>query len=135
MAWLLSEPSEGWGCPGLRDTGKGRGVSREWWALLGLQRQEEATSLHAGLNSARRVEGKCFTIPFICTRLKSQMLGSLSGILVPCSQGMLRDVDGMGSCNASAEQGKGSLFAWGEDVKTAREAVRLGVSSQDSIVG
>lgn len=48
---------------------------------------------------------------------------------------MLRDVDGMGSCNASAEQGKGSLFAWGEDVKTAREAVRLGVSSQDSIVG
>ena len=45
------------------------------------------------------------------------MLGSLSGVSVPCSQGMLRDVDGMGSYNASTEQGKECFFAWGEEME------------------
>lgn len=54
---------------------------------------------------------------FVGTGLKSQMLGSLC-------QGMLRDVGRMGSYNASTKQGKGSLFAWGEEVETEKVDVK-----------
>lgn len=72
------------------------------WAPLGLQhipRQEEAALLQAKLNGERRVEGRCFTIPFLCTRLKSQVLGFLWGVSVLCSQGTLRH--GEGRCPAT----------------------------------
>lgn len=45
------------------------------------------------------------------------MLGSLS-------QGVLGDVGRMGSYNASTKQGKGSLFAWGEEVETEKVDVK-----------
>lgn len=47
---------------------------------------------------------------------------------------------GKGSCNASTQQGKGSLYTGRSEgneegrCETAREAVRLGMPSQDSVV-
>lgn len=47
---------------------------------------------------------------------------------------------GKGSCNASTQQGKGSLYTGRSEgngegrYETAREAVRLGMPSQDSVV-
>lgn len=89
---------------------KGRGISMKKWALLSLQhipRQEETAPLQAGLSGARGVEGRGFTIPFLCTRLKSQVLGSLSGFSVPCSQEMLRGGEGRGlQCLHGAGKGE-----------------------------
>lgn len=115
----------GLGVPSSAKHGEGEEVSREWWALLSLQRitmQEEAALLHARLNGARGVEGKCFATPLICAQAPN--VGVPLRCFSACSQGMLRDIDGMGSCNASTEQGKRSLFACEEEMEIVKADVK-----------
>lgn len=52
------------------------------------------------------------------------MLGSLKGVSVPCSQGMLRDEGGPGSFSASTKQGKESFSTWGEEMVMEKAEVK-----------
>lgn len=71
----------GLGVPGSESHGKGKGGFPWRNGLCSASSTSPARRRHllsqAKLNGVRGVEERCFTIPFLCTRLKSQVLGSL----------------------------------------------------------